>query len=460
MKKPIMQWLLPAVIGFSSLTACKKDKDEPISTPTPTPPVTASAADKVKDTTLLYARDAYLWYTQIPASFDARSHADPNAIMTAIRQYSSEPGFTSAVDKWSFAIDQNSWNNASSGVSGDFGLIVFFMSGSQDLRVAAVEKQSSAGRAGVQRGWRITKVNGNDVSGASGTTLQNAIYGSNSTAFTFQKPDNSLVNITLNATSYQENPIYLDSVYQTNNGKLGYIVFNSFLGDTTAIYNEFNRVFNKFSSAGVTHVAVDLRYNGGGYVSMQDKLANYLVNSSANGQLMMKQEFNDKLKNYNSTTYFKKLGSLNPNKIFFIVGKNTASASELLINNLQPHMNVSVIGSSKTYGKPVGYFPIPVGTWYTFPVSFRSTNKNGQGNYFGGINIAAQEVDGLTKNWGDSNEELFALVLRHMNTGSFGRIGGTANNVNAIEKQRTDQLNEKLSDDFFRGMIDTRGIKK
>jgi hypothetical protein len=36
MKKPIMQWLLPAVIGFSSLTACKKDKDEPISTPTPT----------------------------------------------------------------------------------------------------------------------------------------------------------------------------------------------------------------------------------------------------------------------------------------------------------------------------------------------------------------------------------------------------------------------------------------
>ncbi|HZI00139.1 MAG TPA: hypothetical protein VEX63_03260, partial [Flavisolibacter sp.] len=64
MKKPIMQWLLPAVIGFSSLTACKKDKDEPISTPTPTPPVTASAADKVKDTTLLYARDAYLWYTQ------------------------------------------------------------------------------------------------------------------------------------------------------------------------------------------------------------------------------------------------------------------------------------------------------------------------------------------------------------------------------------------------------------
>jgi hypothetical protein len=47
-----------------------------------------------------------------------------------------------------------------------------------------------------------------------------------------------------------------------------------------------------------------------------------------------------------------------------------------------------------------------------------------------------------------------------MNTGSFGRIGGTANNVNAIEKQRTDQLNEKLSDDFFRGMIDTRGIKK
>ncbi len=101
--------------------------------------------------------------------------------------------------------------------------------------------------------------------------------------------------------------------------KIGYLVFNSFLGDTTEINNEFNRVFNKFSSQNIADVVIDLRYNGGGYVSLQSKLANYLINSSANNNLMMKEQFNDKNTSKNSTTYYRKAGSLNLNKIFFIV---------------------------------------------------------------------------------------------------------------------------------------------
>lgn len=135
------------------------------------------------------------------------------------------------------------------------------------------------------------------------------------------------------------------------------MVFNSFLGDTTEIYNEFSRVSNRFVNYGVTDVVIDLRYNGGGYVSVAEKFANFLVKSSANGQVMMKQEFNDKYKSWNSTETFKKLGSLNINRIYFIVSKSTASASELLINNLKPYMDVVLLGQTSTYGKPVGYFP-------------------------------------------------------------------------------------------------------
>jgi len=460
MKLSNAKWFLIAATSFSLFTACKKDKGDDQSGSTNTPGSNVSAADKVKDTTLLYARDAYLWYTHIPSTFNARSYSDPNAIMNAIRQYSKESGFTDPVDKWSFAVDKKEWDNVSSGISGDFGLTVFFVQGTPDLRVAAVEQNSPAGKAGVKRGWRITKVNGTDVANASGSTLTNAIYYSSSTAFTFQKPDNSTVNITLTAQQYQENPIFLDAIYTTNSGKLGYIVFNSFLGDTTAIYNEFNRIFTNFSNSGVTDVAIDLRYNGGGYVAMQQKLANYLIKPSADGQLMMKQEFNNKLSQYNSSTLFKKLGTFNPNRVFFIVGRNTASASELLINNMKPYMNVSVVGSDKTYGKPVGYFPIPVGSWYTLPVSFRSTNKEGKGNYFGGIELNHKGEDGLAYDWGNENEGLLASVLRFMNTGSFGRMAGQASDVNEAAKQRSDKLNESLIEHRFKGMIDTRGLKK
>ncbi len=69
--------------------------------------------DRLKDSTILYARDIYLWYDKIPSSFNARNYEDPNDIMEAIRQYSIEPGFTGPVDRWSFAVTKNVWDDLS-----------------------------------------------------------------------------------------------------------------------------------------------------------------------------------------------------------------------------------------------------------------------------------------------------------------------------------------------------------
>ncbi len=346
--------MLLCLVALSALPACKKENISSNLTPVPTPSTPVSVSDKLKDTSLAYARDIYLWYNQIPANFDAKSYADLNKLMTGLRQYSSEPGFSQPVDRWSFAIEQTEWDNISSGIAGDFGIGVFFMAPG-DLRIKYVEKESPAAKAGVRRGWRITKLAGStDITSANSDFLVAKIYNSASTGFTFQKPDNSTADITLTSATYQENPIFLDSVYTVNAKKIGYLSYNSFLGDTAKIYSEFQRIFNRFASQNVNEVVVDLRYNGGGYVTVQTKLANYLVNASANGALMMKQQYNDKYPQYNQTTNFKKLGALNLNRVFFIVSNNTASASELLINNLKPYMDVKLIGPSKTYGKPVG----------------------------------------------------------------------------------------------------------
>ena len=447
------------VLGFLSglvfIVSCKKDSGVD-NTPPPTTGQPVTAADKMKDTALMYSRDIYLWNSQIPASFNPRTYADPDKVMKAIRAYSTEPGFTGPVDRWSFAYKQSDWDNVSSGAAQDFGITVFFYVDG-DLRVKTVEKNSPAGKAGVRRGWKITKLNGNsNITNSNANFIIEQVYNSTNTTFTFQKPDGTTSDIALAAAGYQENPLYLDTVYSAGGKNVGYLVFNSFLGDTTQIYTEFQRIFNRFAQAGAGDVIVDLRYNGGGYVSVQNKLANYLVNSSATGGVMMKQEFNELNKAFNSTTNFSKIGSFSPSRIFFIVSDNTASASELLINNLKPYADVKLVGPSPTYGKPVGYFPIPVGDWYIFPVSFRSTNKNGVGNYFNGFQLDKQVADGLNKDWGDKDEASLASILRFISTGSYslaGEVPGVS--AGAYRDASVIDANKKL-DRSFKGAVDTR----
>ncbi|HEV7331549.1 MAG TPA: S41 family peptidase [Flavisolibacter sp.] len=448
---------IPALLLVFTLAACKKEIEPQQNNPTPTPTDNTSAADKLKDSTLIYSKDIYLWNEKIPASFNARSYADPAAIMTAIRQYAIEPGFTSSVDRWSFAIGQKEWDNVSGGVAGDFGLNVFFMQ-EGDLRVRAVEKRSPAGVAGVKRGWRITKVNGStDITTTNANFIVQQIYQSTSTPITFQKPDGSLVNLTLNAATYQESPVVMDSVYSVSNKKIGYFVFNSFLGDTTAVISDFGRVFNRFSAEGVQDVIIDLRYNGGGYVSLAENLANYLAPASANGDIMMTQKFNNSYARYNSTERFSKKGSLNLNRVFFIVGSGTASASELLINSLKPYMEVILLGASKTHGKPVGYFPIPIGTeWYILPVSFFTVNKNGEGHYFNGMALNSQVSDGLDKDWGDRGETSLASAINYITTGTFRTSvpGRTSPQLS----ETVISANKTLDAPNFKGAVDTRGM--
>lgn len=444
-----------ALAGITFVTGCKKD-DVDNSGTSPNPPVTSTS--KINDSVVAYSNEIYLWYKQIPSTFKGSSYAGPEELMSALRQYSTESGFPNPVDRWSFAVKQSEWDNVSSGISGDFGLGVFFRQ-ENDLRVKAVEEQSPAGKAGIRRGWRITKINGSsNITTTNQDFIVNAVFYSNSTTFTFVKPDNTTVDISLNAATYQEHPIYLDTVYNIGSKKIGYLVFNSFLGDTSQIYSEFNRVFNRFTQANVGDVIVDLRYNGGGYVTVQEKLANYLVNSSASGGLMMKQQFNDKYPHFNSTTNFQKLGSLNLNRVFFIVSSSTASASELLINNLKPYMNVKLVGPRSTYGKPVGYFPIDVADWYIFPVSFRTTNKDGQGAYFNGIPVDNQIADGLDKDWGDVEELCLSSALKYITSGAFrmqteSNVGEAASYSSAVTAG-----NEALDRPNFKGAVDPRGL--
>ena len=102
--------LVASLAGLLLLNACKKNDLTNNLNPSPS---TGTSASALKDTTLADSKDLYLWYNQIPTTFKAQTYADPNANMEAIRQYTNEPGFSTPVDKWSFAMKQTEWDNLS-----------------------------------------------------------------------------------------------------------------------------------------------------------------------------------------------------------------------------------------------------------------------------------------------------------------------------------------------------------
>ena len=456
-KNKIVFQLLSIIFLSFFLFSCKKDiKQELTSNISPTPPpnpLPVGTSSQVNDVAFQKTQDYYLWNTQLPATLNTSSYTDPIGVMTAIRQYSIEPGFATPVDKWSFAMKKTEWNQYSGGMSsvssstsaaGDFGITVFFRA-EGDLRVRLTEPNSPGGILGIKRGWRITKINGStNITTSNSQYIIDNIYKAVSADVTFTKPDGSSVDLNLQAAHYADKPVYLDTVYNSVNGNIGYLVYNSFLGNIDQTAAEYARVFNKFASAGITNLIVDLRYNGGGYVNLQEQLANYLITSQAQGSVMMKQIYNSNHSSENSTVLFNKSGSLQLTKIYFIVSRGTASASELLINNLKPYMDVRLIGNSNTHGKPVGFFPIEDGEWYVFPVSFKTVNKNGEGNYYAGFAPNAIVADGLDKDWGDINENSLASALRNISSGSF-RNGGTENySENAAVKSGNDALEKNM----------------
>lgn len=438
-----MKQIISLMLVLLLLGSCRKDN------------VSNGASRAIMDTSWAYTQEVYLWYKSLPSNLNVGSYEDPNALMQAIRKYSVEPGFSDPVDRWSFALKKTEWDNVSAAISKDVGISIFFRN-ETDLRVSHVEPASPAFKAGVRRSWRIVGINGNttiNTQDATITRIRNAIGNSTSVRLDFVKPDGGEVSLTLTAEQYNESPVYLDSIYTVGTKKVGYMVYNSFLGNIQSIKNRFAAIFTNFVAEDIDELIIDLRYNGGGYVELQNELANYLVPSAGNGDVMIKEIFNDKYNSMMDTTInFSKKGSLNLDRIFFITTKNSASASELLINSLQPYMETRLVGKP-THGKAVGSFNLSAGDWLIFPISFRTINKNNQGNYFNGMTVDANVNDGLDKNWGDIEEACLASALHYISTGSYSNVS---------PRQQTDELLEYSNDVLnprFKGAIEQRKFR-
>lgn len=95
----------------------------------------------------------------------------------------------------------------------------------------------------------------------------------------------------------------------------------------------------------------------------------------------------------------------------------TASASELLINALRPHINVKVVGE-KTVGKPIGMKVVGLCDEVIFAATQQNINSQYEGDYFDGIEADCQVADEFSSTWGDqSNDNILNSALKLIENG-------------------------------------------
>lgn len=468
-------WQLSLISSILMISCKKKD------VPTPNPPTaTPTKEDLLRDSVYLYSKEVYLWHEVIPAYdvFKPRQYKgsteleSAEKVMTAIRNL--QP-----LDRFSFVATKEESGGLQTGEDKDFGF--FIKAASVDV-VAPVDSiywfvtyayaQSSAGQAGVQRGWYISKINGTPMGYDQNSVniLNDVFFGTTTSAnFEFKKPDGTTSAVSLSKTSFTANAVLYKNVIDAGGRKVGYFVFNQFFGQPSR--NELAQLFTYFQSQNINELIIDLRYNPGGSVETQDTLANLVAPLAANNQTMYQYIFNTTLQNNQhqlirnklgygnfftaaaNTVKFEKAGTLNLSRVFVIVTGGSASASELLINNLKPYMDVKLIGDT-TYGKPVGYFPIPIYNYDIYPISFKTVNSSGNADYYTGFAPNKVAPDGVDKNWGNAEEPCLAAALKFITTGSFRISTNTVQQDLRLQAaKQAEHFNRSLNENKFSGMF-------
>lgn len=255
--------------------------------------------------------------------------------------------------------------NVGSGIGVEMGLRDGY------VRVLRTLPDNPARKAGILAGDILYKVDGEEVWSLSADEISKRVRGETGTEVEITVVRDGKEK-TFKMTRETINNV---SAYVDYDGKTAIITVTRFDNDTGTKAQAFAQ---EFASRGINKVILDLRNNGGGYVSAaQDLLSLWLDN-----QKVLEQ----KSKHYGNTTSNTSAGRaiLKDMKTIVLVNGSTASASEIVAGALQDYGKATILGE-KTYGKGVvqNLFDLSGGStlkvttaeWYT--PNDRSINKEG-----------------------------------------------------------------------------------
>lgn len=355
--------------------------------------------------------DWYLWFDEIP-DVDPARFSSPEELLERIRfkKFDRTFSFITTLE------EEQQFLGESQFVGFGFGIKLV---ANDDLRITEVFANSPAAEMGFERGMRILSINGLSVEFLAANGLINQTIGPNvaglTVVFELRALDGTEFTAAPTKRTVSIPTVSVRNIINVGGTQVGYLVVKNFTDPTFAALNV---AFADFVAAGVTEVILDLRYNGGGLVSASNFLANLLAGNIPDGALFQDFQFNSKHTGDNFQFRFSsQANSLNLTRLMVIATQSTASASEGIINGLEPFIDVVVVGD-RTFGKPVGQNGFEFCGNILRPVTFRAVNANGDTDYFNGLPPDCNAEDDLTHQLGDVNEASLAEAINVINTGA------------------------------------------
>lgn len=408
-------------------------------TPTPTPTTSAcSLANRQQ-----FARDVinewYLFPDLVDTGVSASNYNDVQDYIDAL----VAPARAQSKDRYFTYITSIAEENAyyASGSTAGFGIRLGY--GTDSVYVIEAFENAPALTVGMDRGVQILAVgdsegtlrNVSDIVAAEGWAGFSEALGSSDVgvtrSFRLRDPDGTTRVVTIAKADYALDPVsdrYGAKVINDNGTNVGYVNLRTFIDTADP---DLRAAFADFRAQGIDKVIVDLRYNGGGLVSIAELMGD-LMGRDKVGQVFSRTTLRDSKSSYNESYLFAtQPQSIAPMKIAFIGRGGTASASELVINSMIPYLgtNMALVGTN-TYGKPVGQFGFDNEDCddRMRVVTFRTENADGNADYFTGlassVPVTCRADDDIFTQLGDPGEASIAGALDFLAGRSCTAISG------------------------------------
>ncbi len=279
-----------------------------------------------------------------------------------------------AGDKYTYYMTATEAEEFEKDLNGDVGAGIGVEIGERDgyVKVLRTTPDNPARRAGVKAGDIIYKADGEDISGLGVEAVAKKLRGAAGTTvkLTVMRDDKE-VEFDLTREIINNESVYID--YK---GKTAVMTITRFDLDTGKLARAKAK---EAIERGVDKFIIDLRGNGGGYVSSAKEVASLWID----GDLVVEQKSTSG--QYSERTYAERGGAILANyKTIVLINGSTASASEIVAGALKDYDKATLIGET-TYGKgsvqALEQFTtgellrVTVAKWYT-P---KGRNINGEG---------------------------------------------------------------------------------
>jgi hypothetical protein len=303
-------------------------------------------------------------------------------------------------------------------------------------KITYIVEKSPADKAGLKRGMVFTKINGISLSKNNYQDLILQIADKHTLSI---RNNNDLeTDYSVSIAEFVENPIFLDTVYDFNNRKVGYLVYNSFISDNGDFSQEYdiqlNNVFEKFRNENINELILDLRYNCKGDILNSMIMASLIVKNPDIKEIYAKYQYNKSLQqiicnefgndylnlHYTDAINNKALNNIGDklNRVFILTSPKTGVMGEILINGLKLSMNVIIVGNTTTGRNIFSLFlyendPVKqkINTWAIVPAVIQISNSVGNTDISSNPDIEITEPLYDNTPLGDVNEHVLSATL-------------------------------------------------